>query len=121
MAAPRITGAVLAAISSELSRLKAHNFGKGPLDTKTYLNDNYLFCVMRGGLTRMEETLLEGGDRDLVRQVRLRFQAQLASTFRAAVERLTGRRVLTYESQVLFDPDHTVEIFVLGDEVAEGT
>ena len=120
MAAPRITGEVLAAISSEMSHLKAQHFGKGPVDAKSYLNDNYLFCVLRGGLTRAEETLVEAGDRDLVRQVRLRFQGQMASTFCGAVERLTGRRVLTYESQVLFDPDHTVEIFVLGDEVAEG-
>jgi hypothetical protein len=29
------------------------------------------------------------------------------------VERLSGRRVLAYESQVLFDPNYSVEIFVL--------
>jgi hypothetical protein len=34
------------------------------------------------------------------------------------VERITRRRVLTYQSQVLFAPDYTVEIFVLGDELA---
>jgi hypothetical protein len=33
--------------------------------------------------------------------------------FVGAVERLTGRKVLTYESQILFDPDTVVEIFLL--------
>ena len=33
--------------------------------------------------------------------------------------RLTGREVLTYTAKVLFDPDFSIEIFLLG-EPAEG-
>jgi hypothetical protein len=29
------------------------------------------------------------------------------------VEEITGRQVLTYQSQILFDPDYIVEMFVL--------
>jgi len=38
--------------------------------------------------------------------VRLRFQQQLREDFTGAIERITGHEVLTYQSQVLFDPDH---------------
>lgn len=108
-----LPGQVLAAISNEMVRLKAQHYGKGPVEAKTYLNDNFLFCVLKGGLTRVEETLIASGDATLVRQVRLRFQEQMSATFCEPVERLTGRRVLTYESQVLFDPDYVIEIFIL--------
>ena len=114
--AKRITKEMLAAISAELVRLKAHHYGKGPVEAKSYINDNFLFCVMKGGLTRVEETLISSGDEDLVRQVRLRFQEQMHTVFRDAVEKVTGRVVVAYNSQLLINPDHIVEIFVLGDE-----
>jgi len=47
----------------------------------------------------------------------LRYQEHNRDAFQSAVERLAGRRVLTYHSQVLFDPDWVFEIFVLGDEL----
>ncbi|HEX4979146.1 MAG TPA: Na-translocating system protein MpsC family protein [Acidimicrobiales bacterium] len=114
--ANEITGEMLAAISAELVRLKAHHFGKGPVEAKSYLNDNFLFCVMKGGLTRVEETLITSGDESLVRQVRLRFQEQMHTVFRDAVEKVTGRVVVGYQSQLIVNPDYVVEMFVLGDE-----
>lgn len=114
--ANEITGEMLAAISAELVRLKAHHFGKGPVEAKSYLNDNFLFCVMKGGLTRVEETLITSGDEALVRQVRLRFQEQMHTVFRDAVEKVTGRVVVGYQSQLIVNPDYVVEMFVLGDE-----
>ena len=113
-----LPGEVLAAISREMVRIKAENYGRGAAEAKTYACDDFLFCVLRGGMTRVEKTLLAHGDDELVRQVRLRFQANLIDTFKDAVQRLTGREVRTYQSQVLFDPDFTVEIFLLGDPVS---
>lgn len=115
--AREITGEMLAAISAELVRLKAHHYGKGPVEAKSYVNDDFLFCVMKGGLTRMEETLVTGGDEALVRQVRIRFQEQMHTVFRDVIEKITGRVVLSYMSQLLVNPDYIVEIFVLGDEL----
>ena len=68
---------------------------------------------MKGGLTTVERTLLEANDEPLVRHVRLRFQEQMRPRFVEVAERVTGRRVLSHESQILFDPDYIVEIFVL--------
>src|SRR5215210_2931584 len=54
--------------------LKKDFYGKGPTKAKTFLNDNYVFCAMEGGLTRNESTLIERGHEDLVRTYRLRFE-----------------------------------------------
>jgi uncharacterized protein YbcI len=71
------------------------------------------FCVMKGGLTTVERTLLEAKDEPLVRHVRPRFQEAVRPQFIEVVEQVTGRRVLTYQSQIMFDPDYVVEMFVL--------
>lgn len=110
-----ITGDMLAAVSNEMARLKAHHYGRGPDEAKSYLNDEVLVCVMKGGLTALERTLVANGDVHLVRRVRQRFQDLMEPFFTGAVEQITGRTVLTYQSQVLVDPDYVVEIFVLGD------
>lgn len=52
----------------------------------------------------------------MVRQVRLRHQRNNRDRFVAAVERIAGQRVVNHESQVLFGPDYTVEMFVMDDD-----
>src|SRR4051794_41915928 len=61
------TGSVRLAISNALVTIKKQLYGKGPVKAKTYLNDNYVFSVLEGGLTRNEETLLEAGEHPPVR------------------------------------------------------
>jgi uncharacterized protein YbcI len=104
---------LLADISNAMVGLKKGFYGKGPTKAKTYINDNYVFCVMQGGLTRNEETLLAAGEEDLVRQYRLKFQEAMAAPTTEAIERLTGRKVTGYHSQIVFNPEHAFEIFVL--------
>jgi uncharacterized protein YbcI len=106
-------GGTRAAISNALVGLKKEFYGKGPTAAKTYFNDDWVFTVLEGGLTRNEETLLAAGEERLVRQVRLRFQEAMTATICGAVEELTGRKVLTYHSQIMFDPFRTVEMFLL--------
>jgi hypothetical protein len=64
----------------------------------------------------VEQTLVDRGDEDLVRRLRLRFQEVVAQRFIEAVEKATGREVVTYQSQVTFHPPMGFEIFVLGPE-----
>jgi uncharacterized protein YbcI len=109
----QLTGDQLAAIARELGSIKAESYGKGPTEAKAYSCDDFVFCVLKGSITAVERTLLDHGDDELVRQVRSRYQARMAGHYIGAVERITGRKALTYQSQVLFDPDYIVEIFVL--------
>ena len=103
-------------ISNAMVGLKKQLYGKGPVKAKTFINDNFVFVVLEGGLTRNEETLLAAGEERLVRQYRLRFQEVVEETATGAIEQLTGCRVLTYHSQIVFNPDTAFEIFVLDRE-----
>jgi uncharacterized protein YbcI len=106
-------GALRARISNAMVGLKKEFYGKGPVAAKTFFNDDYVFVALEGGLTRNEETLLAAGEYRLVREVRLRFQEAMTETICGAIEEILERRVLTYNSQIMFDPTRTFEIFVL--------
>jgi uncharacterized protein YbcI len=106
-------GPMRAAISTQLVALKKEFYGKGPVGAKTYIQDEYVFAVLEGGLTRNEETLLAAGETGMVRNYRLRFQEVMRDHLTGAVEEITGRKVLDYHSQIVFDPPRAFEIFVL--------
>jgi uncharacterized protein YbcI len=107
------TGNMRLAISNALVGIKKTLYGKGPVKAKTYINDNYVFAVLEGGLTKNEETLLAAGEQRLVREYRLRFQEAVSPTITTAIEEVTSRKVLAYHSQIVFEPERAFEIFVL--------
>ena len=106
-------GEIRAALSNALVALMKEHYGKGPTAAKSYLNDEYVLVVLEDGLTANEQTLLQSGQESLVREYRLAFQRAVESEFCSAVERITDRRVLTYHSQIVFDPARSFEVFVL--------
>jgi uncharacterized protein YbcI len=109
-------GSLRAALANAMVGLKKQFYGRGPTAAKAWLLDDYVFVALEGGLTRNEETLLADGKEDVVRSYRLSFQETVGPTTIAAVEELTGRKVLTYHSQIVFDPARAFEIFVLEPE-----
>ena len=109
------------AISSAMARIMREFYGKGPARTRTYVIDTVVFSVLDDVLTPIEAALKDSGRSDLVRRVRLTFQDLMARTFTDAVEEATGAGVVGYHSQVLFDPDLAVEIFVLDRPVGPAT
>lgn len=102
-----------ARVSGAVVRTMKDLYGRGPTHAKTYFCDEYVFCVMSGGLTRDEETMMRGGEHEAVRTYRLRFQAVIAPELIRRVEDVLNRKVISYHSQVLFEPDRLVEMFVL--------
>jgi uncharacterized protein YbcI len=109
-------GELLKQISNAMVGIKKNLYGKGPVKAKTFINDNIVFVVLEGGLTQNELTLLDAGEAHMVRSYRLRFQEVVSEQATGAVEELTGRKVLGYHSQIVFDPDRAFEIFVLDGE-----
>ena len=108
-------GRMRASLSNAMVGLKKELYGKGPTKVKTYLNDNIVFCVLEQGLTQNEKTLVAAGEQSVVRDYRLKFQEVVKNSSTEAVERITGRKVLGYHSQIVFDPDTAFEIFVLDE------
>jgi uncharacterized protein YbcI len=119
-------GAVRTAISDGMVALLKDYYGVGPTQTKTYYHDDLVVCLMRGGFTRVEQTLLEGGRTTAVIQQRMEFQEVMRDRFTAVIEHATGRRVVGFMSGNQQGPDMICEVFVLaptdfvdGDELPE--
>jgi uncharacterized protein YbcI len=108
-------GATRAAISNAVVRLMTDLYGKGAARTRTFIAEEHVFCALEGVLTTVERTLVEGGQTDLVRELRVRFGEMVRPVVAAEVGRLLGRQVIAMESQLVFDPDTLFLIFVLGD------
>jgi uncharacterized protein YbcI len=112
-------GELLADVSNAIVGIFVECYGRGPTKAKSYLFDDYLVCVLDDLLTTVETTLVQNGKETLVREVRLTFQEAVADKFKDAVTAITGRKVLTYHSQVTFHPARGFEIFVLEPEENE--
>ncbi len=106
-------GDVLTAISDGLVTLLKEYYGRGPTQAKSYLQDDLVVCILRGGFTRVEETLLEGGRGAAVIEQRMEFQELMRDRFAAVVEAATGRRVIGFMSGNQQDPDMMCEVFIL--------
>jgi uncharacterized protein YbcI len=103
----------LAQISTGLVQLHSRYYGKGPTKAKTHLVDDTVVCILRGGFTTVERTLLDTGQIESVYQMRRSFQQAMEEDFRRIVEEATGRKVIAYMSSIHVDPDLAVELFVL--------
>jgi uncharacterized protein YbcI len=114
----RSPGTTAAAISDGLVHLHKEYYGKGPTKAKTYLVNDTVVCMLRGGFTVVERTLIDDGRAEAVHEVRRSFQSSMETRFTAVVEEATGRKVIAYLSQIHSDPDLALEVFVLepGDE-----
>jgi uncharacterized protein YbcI len=106
-------GATRTAISDGMVALLKDHYGVGPSQAKTYYHDDLVVCLMRGGFTRVEQTLLEGGRTAAVIQQRMEFQEVMRDRFVDVVQGATGRRVVGFMSGNQQDPDMICEVFVL--------
>jgi uncharacterized protein YbcI len=107
---------LLGQISTEIVRAFKQYYGKGPTKAKSYFLDDVLIVILRGGILQAEQTMVEVGQEDAVREFRQRFENEMSERLTHLVEQLTARKVINYQSQILFDPDMSVEIFVFDRE-----
>ena len=107
------SGDVRTDISDGIVALLKEFYGRGPERTKTYVSDDLVVCLLRGGFTRVEKTLLEGGRSRAVIEQRMAFQEVMRERFEGVIERATGRRVIGFMSGNQQDPDMICEVFIL--------
>jgi uncharacterized protein YbcI len=117
----RAHGDVLTAISDGLVALLKEFYGRGPTQAKSYYEDDLVVCVLRGGFSRVEQTLLEGGRGAIVVQQRVEFQELMRERFEGVIQRATGRRVIGFMSGNQQDPDMMCEVFILAPSDLVGT
>jgi uncharacterized protein YbcI len=109
----------LSRISTDMVRAQKKYFGKGLDEAKSYMLDDFRLIVMRGSRTGAESTMLEFGQEDRVRDFRQHFENQMTTRLIGMVEELTGREVLGYQSQVIFEPEVVVELFFFDEDAEE--
>jgi uncharacterized protein YbcI len=115
------SGAIRTLVSDGIVALLKDYYGVGPTQAKSYYHDDMVVCLLRGGFTRVERTLLEGGRTAAVIQQRMEFQEVMRDRFVTVVEGATGRPVVGFMSGNQQDPDMICEVFVLAPtELVDG-
>jgi uncharacterized protein YbcI len=102
------------AITNEMVRLYKEQFGRGPTRAQTHFaGPDTLVSTLQDSLTRAERTLVEMGEHQRLRDVRMFFQYASEGEFREVVERVTGRKVWAFVSGIDTLRDVATEIFYL--------
>src|SRR4051794_25863472 len=96
---PTPKGSIAAAVSNAMVHLHKEYYGKGPVKAKTYFFNDTVVCMLAGGFTAVERTLIDDGQHQQVEAMRRAFQRTMEEKFRGVIEELTGRGVIAYMSQ----------------------
>lgn len=106
-------GTVQRNISRRLVGLHKEFYGRGPRKAKSYYLDDMVIVLMRGGFSKVEETLLAEGRGHAVVKQRMEFQEVMLERFSEVIESETGRKVIAFMSGNHQDPDVMAEVFIL--------
>lgn len=113
--------AVAVAISEELSAIHTGYYGTPVAQVRTYVLDDLVLSVLDIELTVIEKRMLELGRHDAVLTLRHEVQGAERAAFTAAVEHVTGRRVIAFLSSTNLDPPFVTELFRLGAVTTDTT
>jgi uncharacterized protein YbcI len=106
-------GKAAAAISNAVAGIHREHFGRGAGRARTVMGDDYIICFLEDIYTPVERTLIDAGRFPAVQETRTAWQDTMREKFVAEVERIAGRKVVGFLSQVHVDPDLAVETFIL--------
>jgi uncharacterized protein YbcI len=107
-------GRALALVSRALVRLYKEQFGRGPETAHSYYaGPDTVICLLADTLTPVERSMLDMGEHQRLRDIRMLFQYATETKFREAVEGATGRKVKAFMSGVDVGQDIACEVFVL--------
>ena len=103
-------------ICRDLLAIHRDSYGRSAGDAQAHVMDDTVIVILDDlELLPNEEYLIQHGRSDAVKQIREQFQQAIRSTFAAAVERATGRRVVGFASHAQLDEQpFAIEIFRLG-------
>ena len=102
-------------IGREILKILEESYGRGAASAHAVVTDSWVIVVLDGlELLPNEEFLVSKGERDAVEHVRAQYQHAVQGTFRAAIERATGRRVIGFSSSTsVEEPRFMAEVFKL--------
>ncbi len=109
-------GQTSARISREIVQLHARLYGRGPTKARTFVERDYVLCILEEVFTVAERTLIRAGNGEQVMATRMAFQDAMQGEFVTLVEEATQRQIRAFISQVHIAAGLAVELFLLAPE-----
>lgn len=113
-------GALVSQLSREIVQLHVRLYGRGPTKARSYLHADYAVCILEEIFTTAERTLIDAGSQEQVHATRRKFQEAVQDELVSVVERITGRPVRVFLSQVDVDSSLLLEFFIFAEEDGTG-
>jgi len=108
------SGLELQELTNAMVRLYKELFGRGPTKARThYAGADIIVGTIQDSLTPAERNMLDLGEHQRVREIRMFFQHASEHEFKETVEQITGRKVWAFVSGIDTDRDVSSEIFYL--------
>jgi uncharacterized protein YbcI len=102
------------AVSNAMVKLYKDLFGRGPTKARTnFAGPDLLVTTLEDTLTPAEIALVQLGELQRMRDVRMYFQYAMEDRFRAIIEDITGRTVVGFVSGLDAANDIASELFYL--------
>lgn len=111
------TGPARAEIANAVARAAHEFWGKGPTRTTAFMEDEFVLCLLEEPLTEVERALRDGGEFELVRELRRELCALARERVEDPIARVTGRRVLGSAMLVIAEPELCCLVFALEGQV----
>ncbi|MDQ6804662.1 MAG: DUF2294 domain-containing protein [Actinomycetota bacterium] len=110
-----------AAISEQIVAIHVESYETPVKRAVTHVLDDLVVAVLDIELSLIEQRMIEFGRGNLVHELRHAVQTAEAASFKAVVERATGRRVVAFASHTNIDPPFVAEVFRLAPTAAPAT
>jgi uncharacterized protein YbcI len=107
-------GLELQELTNAMVRLYKELFGRGPTKARThYAGPDAVIATIQNSLTAAERNMLDLGEHQRVREIRMFFQHASEAEFTGTVEEITGRKVWAFVSGIDTGQDVSSEVFYL--------
>jgi uncharacterized protein YbcI len=107
-------GLELQEITNSMVRLYKELFGRGPTKARThYAGPDTLVSTIQNSLTPAERAMIDLGEDQRVREIRMFFQHASEQDFVGTIEQITGRKVWAFVSGIDTGEDVSSEVFYL--------
>ncbi|MBM4152475.1 MAG: DUF2294 domain-containing protein [Kiritimatiellaceae bacterium] len=108
-------------ISDAIINFEKEYMGRGPLETQTYIIDNMILVRLKGVLTRAELQLVKSEDTDrgrkLIKEVRIELIEKGRPLLDAAVEAITGQKVVSLHTDISTVTGERVILFTTQENI----
>jgi uncharacterized protein YbcI len=102
-------------VAAELLRIHRETYGEGAQRADVAVCGDVVDCMLDElELPAKRGFIIDAGRADTVIEIQTHHQQAIETTFRAAVECATGRRVVSFASITELSPNYVVEVFRLG-------